>query len=201
MKRQRVACSVFAGFVLGGRAGRKGAGLKTRHYNGRRGGLKPRDPARKVGGADCIESSYGSVVYIYPLVKINRKHKKRKRIGQAGLTVDPTALPSRLPSFLRASRVNRVIHPAQSMTLPHYKCAVMYSAKARCILFFMAYKLEPCPACGGLMGLRSDTYTCEKCGHFEQDILLRDAIARDDPANLKFCNCEYCLKERGGKRL
>jgi hypothetical protein len=64
-----------------------------------------------------------------------------------------------------------------------------------------AHQLEICPACGGKMPLGGDTYKCEKCGHFEQDISLHDIVERDDPANLKFCNCEYCLKERSGKRL
>jgi tRNA(Ile2) C34 agmatinyltransferase TiaS len=59
-----------------------------------------------------------------------------------------------------------------------------------------AHKLQRCPACGGMMRLGSDTYTCEKCGHFEQDIMLHDIVERDDPTNLKECNCEYCLKER-----
>jgi len=64
-----------------------------------------------------------------------------------------------------------------------------------------AHKLEICPACDGMMRLGGDTYTCEKCGHFEQDPSLQDIVERDDPANLKFCSCEYCLKELGSKRL
>jgi len=64
-----------------------------------------------------------------------------------------------------------------------------------------AHKLEICPACGGKMYLTRDIYTCEKCGHFDQDISLHDNVERNDPANLKFCNCEYCLKERAGERL
>ncbi len=62
-----------------------------------------------------------------------------------------------------------------------------------------APKLETCPACGGVMRLGWDTYTCEKCGHFEQDISLQDIVERDDPANLRECSCEYCLKQRDEK--
>lgn len=61
-----------------------------------------------------------------------------------------------------------------------------------------AHELETCPACGGKMRLGWDTYTCEKCGHFEQDIMLQDIVERDDPANLRYCNCGYCLKKSGG---
>jgi hypothetical protein len=28
--------------------------------------------------------------------------------------------------------------------------------------------------------------------------LLQDLVERDDRSNLKFCNCEHCLKERNG---
>jgi hypothetical protein len=51
-----------------------------------------------------------------------------------------------------------------------------------------------------MMRLGFDTYTCEKCGHFEQAIELHDIIERDDPAYLKYCNCAHCLSERGGER-
>jgi hypothetical protein len=64
-----------------------------------------------------------------------------------------------------------------------------------------AHMLEMCPACGGVMRLGWDTYTCEKCGHFDQDISLQDIVERDDPAKLEYCNCEYCLKQREGKLL
>jgi tRNA(Ile2) C34 agmatinyltransferase TiaS len=64
-----------------------------------------------------------------------------------------------------------------------------------------AHKLEICPACGGMMRLGRIAYTCEKCGHFEQDPSLQDIVERDDPANLKYCNCDYCLRERNGVRL
>ena len=64
-----------------------------------------------------------------------------------------------------------------------------------------AHKLERCPACGGMMRLGRTVYTCEKCGHFSQDPLLQDIIEQDDPANLRFCNCPYCLKDRNGVRL
>jgi hypothetical protein len=49
------------------------------------------------------------------------------------------------------------------------------------------------------MRLGWDTYTCEKCGHFEQDISLQDIVERDDPGNLRYCDCNYCLKRREGK--
>jgi len=66
-----------------------------------------------------------------------------------------------------------------------------------------AHKLERCPVpdCGGTMRLGWDTYTCEKCGHFYQDISLQDVIEADDPAHLKFCECAYCkgLDAEGGK--
>jgi hypothetical protein len=66
-----------------------------------------------------------------------------------------------------------------------------------------AHKLEMCPACGGTMRLGRDTYTCENkdCGHFAQDPSLHDIVERDDPSNLRFCNCRYCLEQRGGQRL
>lgn len=66
-----------------------------------------------------------------------------------------------------------------------------------------APKIRMCPACHGRMHLGWDTYSCEneKCGHFDQDVMLQDIIERDDPANLKFCNCMYCLKQRDGKQL
>lgn len=64
-----------------------------------------------------------------------------------------------------------------------------------------APKLERCPACGGMMRLGWDTYTCKKCGHFSQDPSLHDIVERDDPSNLKFCNCDYCVNQRGGIRL
>jgi hypothetical protein len=66
-----------------------------------------------------------------------------------------------------------------------------------------APKMRTCPACHSRMLLAWDAYTCEnkQCGHFEQDIMLQDIIERDDPANLKYCNCGHCVKERGGARL
>lgn len=42
------------------------------------------------------------------------------------------------------------------------------------------------------MHLGRDTYTCDKCKHFEQDISLQDPVKSDDPANLKECKCAYC---------
>jgi hypothetical protein len=59
-----------------------------------------------------------------------------------------------------------------------------------------AHKLEGCPACHGDMPLAGDTYTCEKCGHFRQNPSLQSIVEREDSANLKFCNCEFCLKKR-----
>lgn len=59
-----------------------------------------------------------------------------------------------------------------------------------------AHKIEMCPACGGRMLLRWDTYKCEKCGHFSQDISLQDIVERDDPSNLRFCKCDYCQKQK-----
>jgi ribosomal protein S27AE len=56
-----------------------------------------------------------------------------------------------------------------------------------------AHKLEICPACGGMMPLGRDRYTCEKCGHFEQAIELHDIVERDEPA--KFCDCAYCKEK------
>ena len=66
-----------------------------------------------------------------------------------------------------------------------------------------APEFEGCPACGGRMRLGWDTYTCEneKCKHFVQAVELQDIVERDDSANLRFCNCEYCLKKRNGVRL
>ena len=58
----------------------------------------------------------------------------------------------------------------------------------------MAHKTEGCPACRGLMNLVGDTYACEKCGHFRQDPTLQSILERQNPENLKFCKCEYCLK-------
>jgi len=57
-----------------------------------------------------------------------------------------------------------------------------------------AHKLEKCPACGGIMRLRGDTYICQndKCGHFEQDPSLHDVVERDG-GHLKFCHCGYCV--------
>jgi len=63
-----------------------------------------------------------------------------------------------------------------------------------------ADQLQICPACGGRMPLSWGIYTCS-CGHFDQDPLLRDNVESDDPASLRFCNCEYCLKKRNGSRL
>jgi len=60
-----------------------------------------------------------------------------------------------------------------------------------------AHTLELCPACGGMMRLGWDTYTCEKCAHFSQDPSLQDIVELDDPKNLRYCNCEYCLKRTG----
>jgi hypothetical protein len=67
MKRQGAVCSVFERSVLCERV--------------RKTGRKARDSVRGVGVADCIEYSHQSIVYIYLLVKINRKYKKRRRIG------------------------------------------------------------------------------------------------------------------------
>ena len=55
-----------------------------------------------------------------------------------------------------------------------------------------AHKLEICPACGSTVRLRWDSYICEKCGHFEQDISLHDIVERDDPTYLRECKCMYC---------
>jgi len=44
------------------------------------------------------------------------------------------------------------------------------------------------------MRLGWDTYACEKCGHFVQDISLHDINERDG-GHLKYCQCAYCLKE------
>jgi hypothetical protein len=61
-----------------------------------------------------------------------------------------------------------------------------------------AHKLETCPVpgCGGMMRLRWDKYTCEKCGHFDQDISLHDIVERDDPSFLRECRCTYCASQR-----
>jgi hypothetical protein len=58
-----------------------------------------------------------------------------------------------------------------------------------------AHKLEKCPACGGMMRLGWDTYQCDSCPHFRQDMMLQDVMERDDPENLKLCKCEYCQKQ------
>ncbi len=60
-----------------------------------------------------------------------------------------------------------------------------------------AHKCETCPACGGKMELSasSDIYKCESCPHFSQDPDLQDIVEQDDPVNLKFCRCEYCLRQ------
>jgi len=58
-----------------------------------------------------------------------------------------------------------------------------------------AHTLEPCPACGGVMRLGRDRYTCAKCKHFVQAVELQDIVERDDPENLRFCKCEYCVKQ------
>jgi hypothetical protein len=58
-----------------------------------------------------------------------------------------------------------------------------------------AHKTEGCPACKGMMRLVGDTYACEQCGHFRQDTSLQSLVEREDRANLKFCKCEYCLKQ------
>lgn len=64
--------------------------------------------------------------------------------------------------------------------------------------------IKKCPACPD--GTVRDSpwngmAQCDKCKHFEQDPKRQNAIERDDPANLKFCNCDYCVKQRGGQRL
>lgn len=64
-----------------------------------------------------------------------------------------------------------------------------------------AHKTEGCPACRGLMNLVGDTYMCEKCGHFRQNPGLQGLVEREDRANLRFCKCEYCLKEQEANRL
>ncbi len=46
------------------------------------------------------------------------------------------------------------------------------------------------------MRLRWDKYTCEKCGHFNQDISLHDIVERDDPSFLSECHCTYCASQR-----
>ena len=51
------------------------------------------------------------------------------------------------------------------------------------------------------MVLGLSLYKCEKCPHFEQNLDLQDIVERDDPSNLRFCNCEHCLKERDGEVL
>ena len=51
------------------------------------------------------------------------------------------------------------------------------------------------------MRLGWDTYTCKSCGHFEQNPDLRLPSDQDDPTTLKFCNCQWCLNQRGGERL
>ena len=55
--------------------------------------------------------------------------------------------------------------------------------------------IEKCPACRDGF-LRSSPWNgmshCDKCKHFTQDPMRQNVIERDDPANLKFCNCEYC---------
>jgi hypothetical protein len=61
-----------------------------------------------------------------------------------------------------------------------------------------AHKLEACPVpgCGGIMRLGWDLYTCEKCGHFDQDISLHDIVERDDPSFLRECQCAHCASQR-----
>jgi len=65
-----------------------------------------------------------------------------------------------------------------------------------------AHQLEACPVpgCGGIMRLGRDTYKCDKCPHFEQDISLHDIVEQDDPSYLKECTCPYCTEQNGGKR-
>ena len=46
-----------------------------------------------------------------------------------------------------------------------------------------------------LLSASSDIYKCEKCPHFSQDPDLQDIVEQENPANLKFCRCEYCLRQ------
>jgi hypothetical protein len=50
------------------------------------------------------------------------------------------------------------------------------------------------------MRLGRDSYKCDKCPHFEQDISLHDIVEQDDPSYLKECTCPYCAEQNGGKR-
>jgi hypothetical protein len=61
-----------------------------------------------------------------------------------------------------------------------------------------AHELEACPVpgCGGIMRLGWDTYTCDRCGHFEQDPSLHD-IAERDGGHSKDCKCAFCIKNSG----
>lgn len=56
-----------------------------------------------------------------------------------------------------------------------------------------APKMESCPVrgCGGMMHLAFDTYRCNKCRHFRQDMSLQDIVERDG-GHLKFCECLHC---------
>jgi hypothetical protein len=58
--------------------------------------------------------------------------------------------------------------------------------------------IAKCPACkdGSLRDapLNGMAY-CDKCPHSTQDLMRQDVIERDDPANLKFCNCDYCKRQ------
>jgi hypothetical protein len=65
-----------------------------------------------------------------------------------------------------------------------------------------AHKIEVCPACGGVMRLGRDTYTCQNkdCGHFEQDPSLHDILERDG-GYLRFCQCKYCTSKEQDKGL
>lgn len=45
------------------------------------------------------------------------------------------------------------------------------------------------------MRLQFDTYRCDKCEHFRQELSLQDIIERDG-GHLKFCECTFCLERR-----
>ena len=36
------------------------------------------------------------------------------------------------------------------------------------------------------------SWRCDKCDHFYVDFDLQDTVERDDPANLRFCDCPWC---------
>jgi len=54
-----------------------------------------------------------------------------------------------------------------------------------------------CPACGARMHFTTRSiYRCEKCLHFDQDMMRQDILERDNPSNLKICECDYCLSQK-----